>query len=448
MNSETSAGRPTAVQPLSRTCRNISDIEPGARDRKPRTTRRTGVGSGAGDPPQLLTAHDTSAVSEAALSYAESLGFDIANHDDRSRAASRRLVADLLLRAGSETRSGRPRWRRVAGCGRLHSAKCGGELGASHAWCHDRACERCQRERMSKLAAQLRRVADARMEAGAALLFVTLTRVKRSTSEENAGAALGGLGTELSYLLNKGKSAAARKLRRYIAGGVRFVEMTWSPRGYRDGSQGPYYVPYSGWHAHLHGIFELTAAPDGVSASQHQREARRALIDAWMTIQHNEVNERAQVVAPLDRARIGQVTKYPLKPFDAPNPRRLIEGVEAFANTRQHQSFGTWIGWVKQAEELREDFGGGHRVIVGPSIAHLRLLEKKKSACVFEDKAGDEVYIIHATIVSAAIRADPRTFAERKADLKKKSRDPTGHLVDRGASAPVVSDNNKQRSEA
>lgn len=259
------------------------------------------------------------------------------------------------------------------------------------------------------------------------VLFPTLTQIKQPIEHETAKQAYARLMSARREMMNTG-SKAGRELRQYLKGGIWCVELAWSYRGkkHRDGSV----VAFSGWHPHLHGLLELTD-PDPALVDRLGRQRARevwsrmasaALRRAWIRL-NPEASYIAQQVEDVDAARVGQVTKYVLAPFEIAAPSRSREAAIVLAKRRTHDAFGDWRGWVKKADALldadREERGEEERPPIhfgDVTVQGLAVRLSVGSRVFFHPPGGEDLQGVPAVDVVAAVQSDPRTFQRRVAD--------------------------------
>lgn len=333
------------------------------------------------------------------------------------------------------TRTGKSRRDRIAGCGTLFAARQGGVLGLAHRWCRDRMCPGCMKRRQSKRSRFLHAFVDNKHAQGVDLLFVTFTQVKQDIAHETAAQALSRLHTTRREVFNP-NAQAARTLRAMVPGGVFFTELAWSYRGKerRDGSR----VSYSGWHAHAHGIVEVSAPPSGVSRKAWRNVVRRALVAAWLDA-NPEASASAQKVVALRPEQAGQVCKYPLKPFDHRNPKRQREACLALVSRRTNDAYGGWRSWNTEGEALAE---AEREVPAAPPIemgdVSLPYLQRRAEwgARVYFDKPGGErdTTGVAAVDLLRSVVADPRTFQRRALEARLERRPSASRARPSGAS--------------
>lgn len=324
---------------------------------------------------------------------------------------------DVYTRTGKSLRSA------VAGCGTLFAARQGGELGVAHRWCRTRICPGCMKRRQAKYARILQRWVRERIDdAGAGdKLFVTLTQVKQAIEHETAGQALTRVHNTRRETWNT-KKALGRDLRDLVAGGVFFTEMAWSYQGKprKDGSR----VAYSGWHAHLHGIVEIVPPPHGWPPARWRKHVAAAIVDAWLET-NPEASRAAQHVELLASSQIGQVCKYPLKPFDYRDAARQREACLALAGRRTHDAFGTWRSWVAEGEALlaQEEEPRPPIELGDVSLHNLQRRAEWGARVYFEVGGEKETEGVDAAAVLRAIAADPRSFQRRAAEQRQAERE-------------------------
>jgi hypothetical protein len=220
--------------------------------------------------------------------------------------------------------------------------------------------------------------------------------------------------------------------RRFVVGGMRVVEVTYSPRGKRnrDGSV----VKYSGWHPHLHLLIELRAPPAGVSWAEH-----RAAFEQWLRAEWygntRAAGPRGQCFVAVDRARVGQLAKYCVKPFAVGDSNREVarECMESLDGRRLMAGFGSWKGWRKIAEQLvAPESGCAATVFLSTTLLDwdVRIAEqdqhpmRKGSHTLTFVPASQAVSIERSwDTVRDAIIADPRTIYQKIAALAGGERD-------------------------
>lgn len=342
------------------------------------------------------------------------------------------------------TRTGKPRRDRVRSCGWLFAARRGDDLGLAHRWCRDRVCPGCMARRQSTESAALRAWVQDRQSSGAIVLFVTHTQVKQALEHETCGQAVDRLLENRRATFNT-KTSAGRALRKVVTGGVFFTEVTWSYAGMKRGNGGR--VAYSGWHAHAHGLVELapppgasrrlgkggvfTRLPRGSAATRRRAWVRKAstmLVSAWL--HHNpEGSEAAQKVVEVDgdARRVGQVCKYPLKPFEVANPDRQREACLALAKRRTNEPFGGWRSWKKEAARLPDVESKGPPIELG-DCSFRKLMDRAShgSRVYFDTPWGDKDTVgVAAETVLAAFRRRPVTLQRQAREDRQRDREET-----------------------
>jgi len=241
----------------------------------------------------------------------------------QDRQAALRWLGGLL------TREGNRRDHRVAHCGYVVM---GVSESGRHRWvklsCRDRACPSCQRQRSAELAEKLRAFWDtltpARQDRCA---FVTLTQPQRAG--EDAGAAVDRLLATWRAMTAKGRSAASDYWHQLVEGSIRSIEVT-------KGSVG--------WHAHVHVIVELRRGVPSRRAGEIQK--------MWLSL-CDDATPGAQDARKVDRWRVGQLTKYIVKPFKEADGVCRQEAVALFASLqgrRMLEGTGAWRSWQAMGE--------------------------------------------------------------------------------------------------
>ena len=369
---------------------------------------------------------------EMAEHFAVGLGVELgqvaedSGHQARARVL-RWMDTTIRTRPSKRNPSGLPRRERVQRCGTVWAAQCGEHLGVAHKWCRDRMCPTCMERRQRQEARRLRRWFEARRDAGGLVLFPTLTQVKLPIEHETAAQAFARLMATRRELMNT-RSRAGQELRRFVKGGIWCVELAWSYRGKLnpDGSR----VAFSGWHPHLHGLIEVADPPPELRAKLGEARAREAwgrmasaaLRRAWIRL-NPEASWDAQRVEPVDLDRVGQVTKYALKPFEIVTASRSREAAVTLAKRRTHDAWGEWRGWIKKADALldadREERGELERPPIrfgDVTVQGLAVRLDWGSRVYFHPPGGEDREGVPAADVVAAVKLDPRTFQRRVAD--------------------------------
>lgn len=307
--------------------------------------------------------------------YAERCYYD-------ARAASRAWVDGLA------TRSGVPRWHRIARCGDpVAVCRVGdGALSWQHRWCRDRACYACARSRSRRLATSLRSSVERR--ADAVLFFVTLTIPKQPQTRDAWGRQVGATRAWDTWQRTWERLRHLPEYTRAVAGGVRAQETTWS-RGHQQAAR-----RFEGWHHHGHLLVEVNDDGErmpcpscgGSGKSKGNRSGNRcgtctsathkgdgtlpavlaALLVAWARL--CDGSTRAQCAVPLDRTNVGQLAKYMTKLWELP-AERAREVFDAAEGRRIVEGFGTWRGWQRWGAVEKTPSGWF------PSGLSLRLIE-------------------------------------------------------------------------
>jgi len=248
------------------------------------------------------------------------------NRDPREVLA---LIRALPVPPGGKRPERANRELRVSMCNVAFLARRAGVVGFARRGCKDRLCPACGERRRRRFTACLRaHVASLDAERRERLAFVTLTQPKQGG--EAPGEALDRLLASFKRFL---RSAWAK---RYIAGGVRSLEVTAravgsSPKG--DGHA----VKAVGTHAHLHCIVELR---DGATHSD--------LKAAWGAASPGS-HYAAQDVQAVSEDNIYQVGSYVL---DMTGLAELVDAAPGYAakvlaalhGRRLVAAWGTWKG--------------------------------------------------------------------------------------------------------
>lgn len=387
---------------------------------------------GFGDPTSEATAH--------ADATARGFWTEVADYYD-FRTRRRAAHGD----DGASTLGGRKRADRLRYCNRRRPALAVVEgadvVGIGHQGCSDRVCPSCQAEKSREDGELLRAWWERRQEirggeteqrppeasepaawSANPFLFVTLT-------DRKADRDVSGLDDVLAQLLASWRSCTNSKDRRryrqwtrFVAGGVRVVEVTYSAKGdkNRDGSV----VKYSGWHPHLHVLIELRTPPAGQSWTSWRAAFERFLRSSWY--EHTRAaGPSGQHFAAVDRNRVGQLTKYCVKPFAVTEDNREIarECMEVLSSRRLTAGFGGWKGWRGEAEQLRVKTTRDRPQIYLSSrfleslwrIEHDQGVEHQLVSLVSAD--GLHAHTRSWSKLRADIEADPRTIYAKLADV-------------------------------
>jgi hypothetical protein len=156
------------------------------------------------------------------------------------------------------------------------------------------------------------------------------------------------------------------------------------------------------------------------------RMAASAIRKAWIA-ENPEGSYAAQKVLEVDRTRVGQVCKYPLKPFGMVAAVRSREAAISLTSRRTNDPWGTWThgkdrqGWRPQAEALlaadREHAGELERPKIefgDATMQGVAVRAQTKGMRVyfgFQDVIG-----VLAIDVLAGIQRDPRSFQRQSAE--------------------------------
>lgn len=171
--------------------------------------------------------------------------------------------------------------------------------------CRNRWCEACGRDRRRVIVANLKSGLE-----GRDLRLLTMTMAARSDPLE----------VQLSLLYKNFRTFRHRaRIRRYMSGGIYFLELTYNERTLR-------------WHPHLHVIFEGGYLPHKI-AKETWHEVTG---DSWIVDLRpmNGSNGAASYVA-----------KYATKAINSTvwaHPDRLDEAMQALAGRRTFQTYGDW----------------------------------------------------------------------------------------------------------
>lgn len=316
---------------------------------------------------------------------------------------------------------------RLLTCGHLRPAVRGAEIGLAHWRCRDRLCPSCAEIRARDYASAARAFIDQRpphrsfvghidgcdcsrdCEGGLrvelerpTMLFCTLTQPKRPVHRETAAAAFDRLMASWREIQNV-KTWLGKAFRGVFVGGCRAVELKYSPAGARHGK---HHVLHSGWHPHLHCIFEVRR---GVSKS----DAQRVLGELWARASPGS-SRAAQDVQTVDQNNIGQVCKYPLKLPPLVDVKVIREAALVLADRKTLVGFGEWRAFLKVGRE-RRDAMAPVRPPLHMAEQRVSTLARKDGVVSFMRRRGRQWYSTTKEVreVRDAILWDPRTFAQR-----------------------------------
>lgn len=375
--------------------------------------------------------------------FADELGLDLQQAAKDSGAEARAKVLRWLdrsirTRPTKANPDGNARCGRVAHCGSLYAARCDGSMGLAHKWCRDRMCPACMERRQRTESKLLRAWVRSRIDAGATILFPTLTQIKQNVEHETCKQAIDRLYTTRRAMMNL-KTAAGRALRRFVAGGIWYCEVTWSYKGkahYNRQGDVCGRVLEDGWHPHLHGLVELTSPPVELvgklgrdrAGQVWSRMAASAIRKAWMA-ENPEGSYDAQKVIEVEEARVGQVCKYPLKPFAMAAAKRSREAAVSLVARRTNDAWGTWTHKAKEPKRkswrpLAEAMLAEQREAAGiPEQAPIVFGDATFQGVAVRAQTGDRVYFgfdddvgVPSVDVLAAIQREPRSFQRQAAD--------------------------------
>lgn len=357
----------------------------------------------------------------ASAYVAERLGVDLGDVLTLTDAAERNRIADAMHGfVYTKRRRKKPRncldheWVsepidrsvRVWACGHLRPAFRGFEIGIAHWHCRDRLCPDCAERRAREYASAARPFVESRK---GAVLFVTLTQVKRPTHRESAAAAFERLMVTWRKCQNK-KSLPGRRFAACFVGGARAVELKYTQRGEQKRK---HRILYSGWHPHLHLLLEVR---DGVTVA----EASRALLEIWGGAAKGS-DDNGQNVQLVDERRIGQLCKYPLKLPPLVSVDVIREAAIVLADRKTLVGFGTWRAFLKEGRILRDQREERPRAPIHMADQRLGSLARPDGVISFTKRRGRmwaaEFRDLRA--IRDSILADPRTFAQRDRDQKR-----------------------------
>jgi len=269
---------------------------------------------------------------------------------------------------GIETARGRDRGRAVRNCAKPYAALLpDGRIAVVPRSCRDRACPRCMHIRAVRLGHTLRGACEMRIEKGAKLLFVTLTQPKRHYMAEGASGAVTRILKSFARLTRTSSRKRNERFREIVSGGVRSLEAVWSGQGKKHwlpprpdrGEKRKswlkrrrlsHVVQFSGWHAHLHCVFEI--APD-----EDPAEFEAELRSVWAWASEGSDPRAACNVQALKLEAVGQCTKYITKPFELPE-KRARELFKAVHARRMVEGFGEWRSWRSWVPEPENPYEG------------------------------------------------------------------------------------------
>lgn len=125
-----------------------------------------------------------------------------------------------------------------------------------------------------------------------------------------------------------------------ILGGVYSIEATFT---------------HAGWHPHLHILVETKRGAFALSNLKRFKERWLQITGDSHVIRIEKMygkSENGGKIAKIDRGALRELVKYSTKAADfSKNSARVLEFFHAFKNIRRLQSFGTFLGAVKEAEK-------------------------------------------------------------------------------------------------
>jgi hypothetical protein len=354
------------------------------------------------------------------VDVAERLGIDIGDVLETTSAEDRRRIAGAMRgHVYTKRRRKKPRnvldkeWvstpvdrsSRLFSCGHLRPAIRGGtEYGLAHWWCKDRLCPSCAAHRARDMGGALRAWIEHRQ---APVLFGTLTQPKFPRSRETATEAIDRLLAAWRRMSNK-KNASGRLFHAHFVGGARAIELAWAQSGDQHGK---HKVVRSGWHAHIHALFEVR---EGVDPGEAAGVLQRLWLDASAG-----ATPGAQCVVPVDDQRVGQVTKYPLKLPELDTPDVIREAAKALADRRVVLGFGDWRACLGKGRELRDADAETRKPIL-LADQKLTTMIRRGGVVSFTMRCGRQWATTTRPVadVRRALLADPTTFAQRDRELR------------------------------
>lgn len=367
---------------------------------------------------------------------AERLGFDLPDVLEVTHAPDRhRIGAALAGHVFTKRRHKKPasvldhEWTsepvdrsiRILSCGHLRPAYRGNELGVAHWHCKDRLCPYCAERRAREYSSAARafiadRVKAKRFFVGGddglrvlehrvQILFCTLTQLKQPTKYETAQQSYDRLMGTWRRMQNS-KSKLGREFAKHFVGGARAVELKYSQKGDKHGA---HVVKYSGWHPHLHCLFEVRW---GVNTG----DAIRCMHKLWQECSPTSTGAGRDVQL-VDNRRVGQLCKYPLKLPELVNVETIREAAKVLADRKTLVGFGTWRGFLKEGRALRDD-GKADKAPLCMADQRISTLCRRDGVVSFTARKGKmwEVRIMDLRFVRDAILKDPRTFDQRDRD--------------------------------
>lgn len=286
----------------------------------------------------------------------------------------------------------------VFACGHRITAKVGPSYVLRAYRCRCRACPYCARAKAIKDGPIMVRFVETRNAAGATMLAVTLTQVKAHEDDEDARGAYDRLRASLRQMRQHHASSGAA-FRSLFAGGNDSFETTFSQAGG--------VTRYTGYHAHVHGLWELQAGVDPI-------EAALAVIELWERASVGS-DSKAQKIKLATHAHAIYFAKYATKGMeDAATVGATQELFEGMRGARLQQAWGTWRADKRKLRKGWREIGAEKFprpaciALRGPSIGAARRAEiigPSAHPLEFSHPRVDGIVCELATVVMAGVRA-------------------------------------------
>lgn len=309
----------------------------------------------------------------------------------------------------------------IYACGHRCTAKRGGEYLIRAYRCRARPCPRCARAKAMKDGPIMQRFVATRTGAGATLLAVTLTQLKIREDDEDAGQAYQRLRASLRALRQHHASFGDR-FRQMFAGGNDSFETTYSAEG---GA-----TRYTGFHAHVHGLWEVAPGIDPIDAA-------REVVDMWLVVSGG-ADPKAQRIKIATPEHARYFAKYATKGMEeAPNPGAIQSLYEGMRGRRLQQAWGTWRADKRTGRKGWREIGAdvypaaAQIVLRGPSIGAARraeVLGPSAAPLEFSHPSSTDIVCESAARVMAGVRA---TIAAQRADASRRKAERAAVLASR-----------------
>jgi len=367
---------------------------------------------------------------------ATKLGIEL-GEGEGEMAELRGFFVGVCQRHGLETKGGKRRSDRIRYCRRLRFAATEVNGKEIYGWgrrpCLDRCCPSCQKDKARRNAFLLRTYFKSRVkERGKeAFAFLTLTDKKKPLAEEGLKDAYDARLALWKKLTNSKNRENHRNFKRFIKGGLRVTEVTYSKKGTKRKNGGV--VPFTGWHPHFHILLEFNDPEEGYTWAEW-KEKFWGWFSAWWCTYSDGAKVTGQRFLDVDEKRVGQLAKYVVKPFEVGHDegdRVAHECMVALTAKRFEQGFGSWKSWKSDAEDMVEKKPIG-KIFLSNVFIDGTIPMHREPVCrpiTFEHYVRDEdgegaaamkcaSFTRPLSVLYEAIRSDPRSIYQKVRELE------------------------------